>query len=168
MWIVPKTSLIGIGHLKSIFQYWQAMDFAGNLGMQETRMAQRFPRPVRTLYVSKIHLTFAKITIYMCAQKETQIEALPFGACVLTLEINRNDWATADRGLPTGQRPFRSVSNRRANFKERRAGTPQPSWAGWCKQLPCLRCLVGPSCPITVKIICGVVWQSKRKKSLIS
>ena len=27
-----KTSLIGIGHLKSIYQYWQAMDFAGNLG----------------------------------------------------------------------------------------------------------------------------------------
>ena len=26
----------------------------------------------------------------------------------------------------------------------------------------------GPSCPITVKIICGAVWQSKRKKSLIS
>ena len=28
-----KTSLIGIGHLKSIYPYWLAMDFAGNLGM---------------------------------------------------------------------------------------------------------------------------------------
>ena len=41
-----KTSLIGIGHLKVIYPYWLAMDFAGNLGMQETRMAQRMPRPV--------------------------------------------------------------------------------------------------------------------------
>ena len=46
-----KTSLIGIGHLKVVYGYWLAMDFAGNLGMQETRMAQRKPRPVPSYYV---------------------------------------------------------------------------------------------------------------------
>ena len=46
-----RTSLIGIGHLKSIYPYWMAMDFAGNLGMQETKMAQRKPRPEPALYV---------------------------------------------------------------------------------------------------------------------
>ena len=55
-----------------------------------------------------------------------------------------------------------------SNWEERRAGTPQPRWAGWWKQLPCLRCLVGPSCPSSVKIICSAVWQTKRKKSLNS
>ena len=50
-----KTSLIGIGHLKVVYGYWMAMDFAGNLGMQETRMAQRLPRPVPSYYVGTIH-----------------------------------------------------------------------------------------------------------------
>ena len=50
-----KTSLIGIGHLKVVYGYWLAMDFAGNLGMQETRMAQRLPRPVPSYYVRTIH-----------------------------------------------------------------------------------------------------------------
>ena len=71
------------------------------------------------------------------------------------------------RGLPPSSSPPPSPAVL-ANCKERRAGTPQPRWAEWWKQLPCLRCLVGLSCPITVKIICGAVWQSKRKKSLIS
>ena len=50
-----KTSLIGIGHLKVVYGYWLAMDFAGNLGMQETRMAQRLPRAVPSYYVRTIH-----------------------------------------------------------------------------------------------------------------
>ena len=44
-----------------------------------------------------------------------------------------------------------------AKSKGRRAGTPQPLWAEWWKQLLCLCCLLGPSCPITVKIICSAV-----------
>ena len=47
-----KTSLMGIGHVKMVYPYWKAMDFAGNMDSYDVIMAQRKPRPKSALFVS--------------------------------------------------------------------------------------------------------------------
>ena len=39
-----RSSLIGIGNFKIVYPSWQAVEFAGHLGMQESKAAQAIPK----------------------------------------------------------------------------------------------------------------------------
>ena len=47
-----KSSLIGIGMLKKVFYYSHAIDFVGQLGMQESKAGQAIPKNIPTYSVS--------------------------------------------------------------------------------------------------------------------
>ena len=49
-----KTSLIGIGLLKVTYRGYKIVDFIGPLGGQESRLAQRRPRPIKSHWASSI------------------------------------------------------------------------------------------------------------------